>query len=387
MGRGMRASVIRAVRVHPYGSTTRIAAAVGCHPSTVRKHVRAAGLDVPAAGNPDRDGTHSGEQPRQSAMLARDPDPHIRRLVAANPQLPPAAATRLARDPDPVVRQGRARRTSSQRLIARFLHDPTREVRIQAASNPACPPQPQLRLLTDPDPAVRAAVVPHHPGAIDAAGDPSPLVRRAAAAVTGLTASDALRLVADKDDGVREVLAANIHTPPALLRQLAGDPAWLVRCSVARNRSSPQDVLEQFASSISGTRDPHLRSVAARNKSTPPEVVARLLNDRDERTACAAADNSNCPPETLQAATSDKRVKVRVHVARNPNCTPETIDALARDRSVRVRRQVAHHPGCTTETLRRLYRDRDEGVRLTAADALIKRANGSSVHTSDRHTA
>jgi len=142
--------------------------------------------------------TGSSPQPEIMRLLAQDPDPEVRRLVARNSRTPPAILELLAHDPDPEIR------------------------RETAWSSNALPATVEL-LARDPDPQTREGAACH-------SGSLRTL----------------RRLAHDHDPQVRSGTARNIITPPALLEQLARDPDPEVRCGTAMNDHTPPATLEQL---------------------------------------------------------------------------------------------------------------------------------------------
>jgi len=75
---------------------------------------------------------------------------------------------------------------------------------------------------------------------------------------------------------VRQRVASNVSTPPAVLELLSADRNEDVRCNVASNPSTPVHVIERFAEPVRGQFE---RLSAAQNPSLPGAVLTRLAQD------------------------------------------------------------------------------------------------------------
>ena len=74
---------------------------------------------------------------------------------------------------------------------------------------------------------------------------------------------------------------------------------------------------------LAGHEDSIVRFSVARNPSTPPDVLARLAKPRDTR--AAVAGNPSTPPEVLAKLAVHKAWTVHKAVLRNPNTPPEVL--------------------------------------------------------------
>jgi GTPase SAR1 family protein len=90
---------------------------------------------------------------------AADPDPAARRVVAADPAVPPEVLAELAHDADSAVRRTVATNPAvPPEVLAELAHDADSAVRRAVATNPAVPPEVLAGLVRDADSAVRRAV-------------------------------------------------------------------------------------------------------------------------------------------------------------------------------------------------------------------------------------
>ena len=173
--RSVRARVLRVARHSPYLTVAEIAAVVGCHRSTVGKHLN--GCDGVVAVLPPA-GPASGLRAAGSAacppavlgLLSRVSDIEIREMVAGNPSSPPEVLRRVAAGRGQSARWAAAGNPSSPRVaLVRLAGDGDWRVRKAVAGNPNCPLGVLRRLRRGSDDDVRDAAVrnvargPQHP--------------------------------------------------------------------------------------------------------------------------------------------------------------------------------------------------------------------------------
>lgn len=165
--------------------------------------------------------------------------PHFAVRVAASRRASLFRVVRLVTDPDESVRAAVALR-APQRLLERMAGDENREVRIRVAQQLA-PSRLEL-MRNDPDYYVRAWVARRVPlqQLLAMARDPEPLVRFE---VAQRVEPGSLRwFLEDEDLSVRRVVARRGGTH--LLRILARDASWRVRLEVAHR--AWRELAQQF---------------------------------------------------------------------------------------------------------------------------------------------
>jgi hypothetical protein len=103
----------------------------------------------------------------------------------------------------------------------------------------------------------------------------------------------------DSDEEVRSFVARNPSTPSEVLSQLALDSHWEVACSVAENPSTPPAVLTQLAMDA----EEYVRTAVASNPSTPPTVLAQLALDSDWSVRSEVTRNPSTPTDNPDLAS------------------------------------------------------------------------------------
>jgi hypothetical protein len=101
-----------------------------------------------------------------------------------------------------------------------------------------------------------------------------------AAAKSPLTPVETLVILAtDGDWGVRKAVAANPHTPPAVLEDFLDDPYWEVVDGVAGNLN----LSDHTCSLLSVSSDDRVRRTLVQNPRLPHPLLEALLLDCDPR--------------------------------------------------------------------------------------------------------
>ena len=158
---------MRTARAHPVWSAEAIAAAVGCHASTVRKHLVACHGDwhqIAVTADASHDRARLSREPQTSAhllaRLARDPDAGIREAVPEHDAAAPATLARLTRDPNSLASDTAASHPACpQAILHRLAANP--EMAHAVSRNPHCPSRLLDRLASHPNGYVRATAIVH----------------------------------------------------------------------------------------------------------------------------------------------------------------------------------------------------------------------------------
>lgn len=238
------------------------------------------------------------------ALLAGDPDPHVRERIARHSALGPAERAALAADPDPEVR------------LAVSVHPALTEAERAAIDYTApegdsfgfWPAPPEPRDLA----AVRRNALSGHP-----------VLRRRAASEHHLPPDLVALLAADPDLAVRVSLAQNHPEAPAAL---------LLACFLEYTGSDRADLLTRprfptaGLAAHAGHEDPAVRALAARDPEADPDLVERLTRDPDPAVRAALARHPNLPARRIAELLED--TELARYAAANPALDPSVMEAL-----------------------------------------------------------
>ncbi|WP_448316021.1 Mucin-2 [Streptomyces sp. CO7] len=341
--------------------------------------------------------------------------------VARNPALPtPLLLRLLALDDsgDGPSRHARRRAGLPEEAVAVILAHPRPGARVDFATSPRAEPGQRARLVADPSREVRAALaygpeerdprttvapLPDHVCArlLD---DPDPSVRTALLKSPHLTPSFTASLATHRDPAARRHAVRTWETlPPDVRSVLLADPAPEVRRAAAlrecrrdadvtaRLLRDPTSAAEAVRRGLVHRADAercvaeraHLADLAE-NPSLPADLVERLAADPDESVRLAvslrpelderrrmAIDFTVGPldrgevewvrdglaaPEVLRRAATSAHPLLRRAAARSPHLPPDLVHLLARTEDPLVEAQLCvHHPDAPEEVLMRVY--------------------------------
>ena len=175
---------------------------------------------------------------------------------------------------------------------------------------------------------------------------------------------------------------ANPELCERLIRRLAQDPHPRVRASIARWADLPEDVLAALAEDP----DPSVREALGENPSTSPEIV-RLAEDPDLRVRRAVCHRPEVPEHAIRLFARSEDVWLRWGAAANPSTPPDVLATLVDDPDSGVKDIAARNPNIDVAVLERLAAhprqvrpplgDREPvGVRPAARTARPRRLRG-----------
>lgn len=176
-------------------------------------------------------------------------------------------------------------------------------------------------------------------------------------------------LASNDDDSIRVRVATHTDTPPEILAKLIEDEYGEVRRAAAMNPNTPVHAL------LSGPEDHHLMAGLARNPRTSPEV----LTDIARLGICSRGliENPSTPPEALALLVSDDNSH-QDKLAQSPRTPPEALARLAESSDMDTCLSAARNPNTPPETLAKLALSHSFDVRKavggnpsTPVDALI----------------
>ncbi|GLW72543.1 hypothetical protein Kpho02_48420 [Kitasatospora phosalacinea] len=261
--------------------------------------------------------------------LAADPDPEVRRALAAHPGLPAHLRARLAADPRARIRLTVLARPDTPAAERAALH--------ASVTGPFEPPgadvdeETAIELEIDHIgagielwmlqlPWVTADPLPH----LDS---PYPVFRRAAAASPDLPAEARARLLADPDNEVALAAARSSPDPidPVTAERLDREhrPAKRMRWRPADAFPLPVETLRRLADDPV----PRMRLLALRDPDLPAHLLERLATDPEDHVRAAAASHPAHTPATLRALLDDPSPSVQRAAAANPALPAEEIRA------------------------------------------------------------
>ncbi|MFJ3221294.1 hypothetical protein ACIPLC_35920 [Kitasatospora sp. NPDC086801] len=250
--------------------------------------------------------------------------------LARNPHTPGDIVARLAHDPDPDVRkQVAARADLGPSLLAGLAQDPDSAVRARALLQPLPRTWPQRDALDQ--------VVGHAVECVGAVGEmfvepgtswyeacaasPDPQLRRVAATCPRLSEELVPRLAEDADEDVRHLLAYNHPLAP---------PALVLDAFIATPRQRPYLLTlprlpRTGLDHLLDHDDPDVRALAASDAGLAQPPV-RLLADPEPRVRQAAATNPRLPLDLVSALLDDP--EHAEGAAANPNLAADRLHEL-----------------------------------------------------------
>jgi hypothetical protein len=289
-------------------------------------------------------------------LLARDPEPEVRRALAFNRHLPEDVRAAMLDDADsrtaaiaatewvpaPVGRIGE--------LLSRVTDALGRQMLLFRLDGPL-PAEAARAMLADLDSA-----------ADDASS--SGLLRQIAE-VAGLDADLATRFLASPD--LRAAVAANPTLPARHVAALARDPDNQVRAAVvdwllADDLSGPDWL------AYARSRHQIFRKTLAIRPGLPDEIVEILARDESFAVRLFVCERQPNAPGWLLAQTAAEWTSYsRWDMLAHKNFPAGAATRLARSEEARDRAVAAAHPGLAADTIEALLADEDAAVRRYAA--------------------
>jgi predicted DNA-binding WGR domain protein/pentose-5-phosphate-3-epimerase len=318
--------------------------------------------------------------------LADDANREVRQLIGKNTQTPAHALETLANDENETVRVWVAENPKTPiNVLGAMANDSSSWIRLSVAKNPATPvPMKNALLETLAKDAKVMDLVAGSPAApihvLESLAKGSDFSVLQVLALNPATPAHVLKavlvvlaknsyydipekiarnpathtsvleiLASDRERDVRRGLAQNPVTPLHIRESLAKDPDSFVRVGVAENPATPIHVrvslLEALASDASGS----VRKAVAGNPSTAPDVLLKLVADRDSEVVIEVLRNPNTPLAVLSKQISAKAVSLRLALATQAYRSPEILKALWKDANEDVRQAVGRCQGLTSE--------------------------------------
>ncbi|OIJ68321.1 hypothetical protein WN71_007815 [Streptomyces mangrovisoli] len=305
--------------------------------------------------------------------------------VAENPSADADALARLAHDAEPRVRFVYAvlLREFGRRIpagVAEVLAgDKDPRVRRMIGGCEGLSPEVQDLLVSDEDPAVRAAVLSRdlwrrlaEPVRRRLLDDPAPRVReriaelsRAEAEPMALTAQ---ARVAHADATIRREAAGDPQVPFVLARRLANDPENTVRLALSMREDLTEEQRAAIAVEVPDS-DWVPRPRWIQERATDPRTALRIAESRHVGLRRALAMQPHLPPEVVARLAADKDPWVRRDLCDHCQDAPHEllveIYATAEDRGWSALR---YHPNFARPGLARFWDHPNHRLRLAALD-------------------
>jgi len=238
-------------------------------------------------------------------ILARDPDPDVRREILSSSDVPTHVKLVLAEDPDlrDIVHLRHGDYGQSLAAYHRMLTSPDAADRRIALQNRRHTPSATLipALLADPD--SRADAARHCP----------------------LTPAQASELARDPNPGIRSALAENPHVPDDVAHALAHDDDPAVRTALIYRPDIPIDLLDTIAEPVdSHQRTQHVNWLRERRDQS--DLIAAYARSRSVIHRRTVAICRDLPAEIIDVLATDDDFGVRLMLAeQHPDEVPTTL--------------------------------------------------------------
>lgn len=195
--------------------------------------------------------------------------------------------------------------------------------------------------------------------------DKDDLIRQHVAANKNATKEHLDKLVNDKDSSVRMRVVTHKNATKEHLNKLSNDNEEGVRQQVAENKNASKEHLDK----LSDDKHPWVRSAVAANENATKEHLGKLSNDKDSSVRQKVAENKNTSKEHLNKLSKDENEYVRIGTTHNQNIHKDHLDNLINDEKKSVRYAAVTGPSknkLTKDHLDKLSNDSDEYVRMAA---------------------
>ncbi|WP_107767281.1 hypothetical protein [Nocardioides terrigena] len=187
-------------------------------------------------------------------------------------------------------------------------------------------------------------------------------------------------LSAHRDKAVRAAAARNPSTPTDLLKMLAADKHHLVRFAVAENPNP-----RAWAVAL-GAADSDVRVILAQRGDLDGETLERLII-APEREVRVSVVESTDRADVVRRLARDPDVHVRAAAATRPELLSDAdLELLAADRIAQVRAVAVQSRRLSPRTVTRLAADRSGNVRYFTLHAHPERLDLAKIMQEDKET-
>lgn len=176
--------------------------------------------------------------------------------------------------------------------------------------------------------------------------------------------------ILSEPEEIRREIADSSDSSAANLLQLASDPDFSVRSSVACNPNAPYRALKV----LSRDRDHRIRLNIAERFDTPSILLKKIiLDDSDTRVRQSALNNSNLADNGLDLIyelSQHPDFVIRAGIAKNDKTPTDVLVTLAKDSNWVVRRSVAENFNTPKTLLTEMLKDKNPYVAEAARSTL-----------------
>lgn len=283
---------------------------------------------------------HPSSPPMLLDTLSHHTDTSVRDAVISNPKTPKATLDRLmGQIPDQIRLHAAARNPlMDSKTLAAWATSTRHSVRRLVAANPNLPIDFMEQLAWAGDERAQMAIasqplLPERLAKELASNLTSVETRIALALNRNLPKHIALNLLLDPSEEVRAaVILTHVGIPLQSLVHLAyEDGAPMVQAALASKTDMPTSPLIRLVDSSSGGDHSAAVSAAKRNVQLETEVAFALHYHAESNARMALYQRPDCPPEALLRAAEDSDPRIRGSIAINPRAGVETLKGLMRD--------------------------------------------------------
>ncbi|MCX4580137.1 hypothetical protein OHB41_44640 [Streptomyces sp. NBC_01571] len=314
-------------------------------------------------------------------LLARDPEPKVRRALAFNRRLPDDVRARMLDDADsrtaaiaatewPLAPTGRI-----GELLSRVTGASGRQMLLMHLDGPL-PAEAARAIIADIDAAAGAA---NSEGLLRQVAEVADLddgladrflasagLRATVAANPTLSAEHVAELAGDPDNEVRAAVVARYGLDPVLRESIPVD--YDDRSSKSVGWLLTESLSDQDRLALARSRHQIFRKTLAMRPDLPDEIVEILAGDESFAVRLFVCERQPNAPGRLLAQIAEQWTSYsRWDMLAHKNFPAEAADRLARSAEVRDRAVAAAHPGLPADTVEALLTDDEATVRGRAA--------------------
>jgi hypothetical protein len=152
------------------------------------------------------------------------------------------------------------------------------------------------------------------------------------------------------------------------------------RSDISLSSQNYNDIIKQANANATQGGSTALHAIA-KSRSTPSDVIDRMVKHRGVSVRLAASDSKNLQPEHISALMNDKNSQVRMSLAENRTLRSQHMSQLINDPDAGVRSSAIRNPFTPTSDLQNILKnDKDYFNRGEAQIQLRQRKNSPFTH-------